>query len=97
MNLEITEVFDDKDIIMFIKSQRLRWMGHIIRMDNTRGVSRIFNAKPMLTRPRGRPRCRRKEEVEKNVRKIRITNWRKVAKNREECKKIVTEAYIHLG
>ena len=47
-----------EDIIKFIKSQRLRWTTHVMRMENTRTTGKITEWMPYKTRPAGRPRLR---------------------------------------
>jgi hypothetical protein len=47
-----------KDIIKVIKSQRLRWAAHVMRMENTRTNKKITEWTPYNTRPVGRPRLR---------------------------------------
>ena len=41
-----------------IKSIRLRWAGHIARMEEGRSVFKILTGKPKRTRPLGKPRGR---------------------------------------
>jgi hypothetical protein len=39
-----------KNIINYIKAQRLSWFGHVQRMPDTRTVKKIFNWKPLTKR-----------------------------------------------
>ena len=39
-----------------IKSRRLRWAGHVARMEEGRRVLKILTGKPTGKRPLGRPR-----------------------------------------
>ena len=39
-----------------IKSRRLRWAGHIARMEEGRSAFKFFTGKPRGKRPLGRPR-----------------------------------------
>ena len=41
-----------------IKSRRLRWAGHVARMEEGRSAFKILAGKPIGKRPLGRPRCR---------------------------------------
>ena len=48
-----------KYIIVFnpvMKSRRMRWVGHVARMGEQRGVYRVLVGKPEGWRPLGRPR-----------------------------------------
>jgi hypothetical protein len=40
-NEEIYNLYGKEDIIRFIKSQRLRWWGHVYRMEDERNVKRL--------------------------------------------------------
>jgi hypothetical protein len=44
-----------KNIINFIKAQRLRWLGHVERMPEERDVKKIFKWNLIASRPVGHP------------------------------------------
>ena len=46
-----------------IKSRRIRWAGHVARMEERRGVHKVLVGKPEGKRPLGRPRCRLKDNI----------------------------------
>ena len=50
---ELDELIRHKSIINHIKAQSLIWFGHLHRMLEERVVKRVYNWKPMLTRPLG--------------------------------------------
>jgi hypothetical protein len=52
-NQELDEIIKHKNIINFIRAQRLSWLGHIERMQGTRMVNAIYSWKPMSRRPIG--------------------------------------------
>jgi NADH:ubiquinone oxidoreductase subunit E len=47
-----------EDIIKFIKSQRLRWAAHVMKMEKTRTTRKVTEWNPYKTRPVGRHRLR---------------------------------------
>jgi len=55
-NMEIDKLTEGADIVRFIKAQRIKWLGHIKRMDQARPITKLLDWKPMGTRPVGRPR-----------------------------------------
>jgi hypothetical protein len=55
-NDELRHRMKQDDIIKFIKSQRLRWVAHVMRMENTKTTREITEWMPYKTRPAGRPR-----------------------------------------
>ena len=46
------------NIVRMIKSRRLRWAGHVDRMEESRSAFKILTGKSTGKRPLGRPRRR---------------------------------------
>jgi hypothetical protein len=55
-NLEIDKLIEGADTVRFSKAQRIKWLGHIQRMEQTRPTRRLLVWKPIGTRPVIRPR-----------------------------------------
>ena len=55
---ELNDLYSSPNIVRVIKSRRMRWAGHVARMDEERGVYRVLVGKPEGRRPLGRPRRR---------------------------------------
>jgi hypothetical protein len=55
-NNELMQLYGDLDIVSFIRINRLRWIGHVNRMDNKRMVYHVFANQPQGSRSRGRPK-----------------------------------------
>jgi hypothetical protein len=47
-NYELYKLFNEPDIIKYIKINRLSWAGHIIRMENNRTVKKVFDTRPLI-------------------------------------------------
>jgi hypothetical protein len=67
--MEIDNFIEGADIVRFIKVQRIKWLGHIQRMDGARPTGKLLVWKPMGTRPIGRPRQRWQEDVMEDLKK----------------------------
>jgi hypothetical protein len=93
----LNELIRNADIVRFIKSRRMNWVGHVMRMAGRRIPRRILKWKPIGKRIRGRPRKRWIEEVEEDFQAIGIRGWRKLSKERTEWKKITEKAKPHSG
>ena len=87
-NHELNELIGNADIVRYIKSRRMAWLGHVIRMDGGGMPRRILEWKPMGGRIRGRQRERWIEDVEEDIQTMEIRGWRKMSKERTEWKKI---------
>jgi hypothetical protein len=57
-NSELDTLTGGVNIVRYIKAQRLRWFGHIQRMEDDRMVKKLTNWKPFGKRPAGRPKNR---------------------------------------
>jgi len=57
-NEELSDLYSSPNIVRVIKSRRMRWVGHVARMGEERGVYRVLMGKPVGRRPLGRPRRR---------------------------------------
>jgi len=49
-NEELDKLIKHKNVINYIKAQRLSWFGHVQRMSDTRTVRKIFNWKLLTKR-----------------------------------------------
>jgi hypothetical protein len=60
-------------------------------------LPKIYQANFHQKRPKRRPQARRKDDVEKGVRKMGIGNWKQVAQDRDRWRRATREALILLG
>jgi hypothetical protein len=57
-NEKLDNLIKHKNIIRFIKDQRLRWFCHVERMPEERDVKKIYKWKIIASRPVGHPKIR---------------------------------------
>jgi hypothetical protein len=86
-----------EDIIKFIKSQRLRWAAHVMRLENTRTTRKITEWTPYKTRPAGRPRLKWMDQVEEDLKRMKIIGSRAKVEDRQEWNRIVEQTKTHPG
>jgi hypothetical protein len=48
-NMDIDKLIESADIVRFIKAQRIKWLGHIQKMDQARPTRKLLDWKPMGT------------------------------------------------
>ena len=77
MNYELNELTENAYIVRLIKSRRISWLGHVMRMDDKRTPKRILEWKPTRRRIRGRPRKRWIADNEEDMQIMGIRRWRK--------------------
>ena len=59
-----------RNVINYVKAQRLSWFGHINRMPETSIVKRIHKWKPFTGRPAGRPESRWEDDVRNGLKEM---------------------------
>jgi hypothetical protein len=69
-NGELHNLYSSPDIIRQIKSRRMRWAGHVARMEEGRNVYRVLLGKLEGKRPLGRPRCRWEDGIKMDLGEI---------------------------
>jgi hypothetical protein len=52
-NEELNDLYSAPTIVRVIKTKRMRWAGHVARMEEGRGVYRVLVGKPERKRPMG--------------------------------------------
>jgi hypothetical protein len=73
-NTELDHLINEADIVRF-KVQRIKWLGHIQRMDISRIAKIILEWKPVWSRPLGRPRLRWLDVVCDVLNVLKVRNW----------------------
>jgi hypothetical protein len=71
-NEELQSLSRSPDIVRVNKSRRLRWAGHVARMEEGRSVFNILRVKPAGKRPLGRNRRRWEDNIRMDLEEIGI-------------------------
>jgi hypothetical protein len=62
-NEELNDLCASPNIVRVIKSRRMRWAGHVVRLGKRRGLYWVLVGKPEGKNPLGRPRRRWEDGV----------------------------------
>ena len=84
-NEELNDLYSSPNIVRVIKSRRMRWAGHVARMEEGRSVHKVLVGKPEGKRPLGRPRHRWEDNIKMDLQEVGsgCGDWMGLAQDRE--------------
>ena len=84
-NEELNDLYCSPNIVWVIKSRRMRWAGHVVRMGEERGVYRVLVGIPEGKRPLGRPRRRWVDNIRMDLQEVGCgyMDWIGLARDRD--------------
>ena len=90
-NTELHALYSSPNIIRNPKSRRLRWAGHVARMEQFRNTCRVLVGKPESKRPLGRPRHRWEDDIKIDLREVGCDprDWIALAEDRDQWRAYV--------
>jgi hypothetical protein len=94
---ELITLYQELDTVTEIKKARLRWMGHVERMSEDRVIKKLYMSKPEGRRSVWQTKMRWLDNVEEDLRKMRISGWRGRARRRDEWKSVLREVKVLQG
>jgi hypothetical protein len=92
---EVYAMVENPTIAETMGVHRLRWFGHVWRMEEGRVPKGVLSMRLEATRPRGRPRNRWQDEVSEDGRIVGREEWQGKVHDREEWKKVLRTARNH--
>ena len=81
-----------KNVVNYVKAQRLSWIGHVQRMPDNRTVKKIFKWKPLTKISQGRPQYTWEDNIKQNICQMKIKNWIACVQDRGKWKDVVEKA-----
>ena len=77
--------------VRVVKSRRMRWVGHVARMGEDRGVYRVLVGKPEGKRPLGRPRRIWDDNIKMDLQDVGggRGDWMELAQDRDRWRALV--------
>ena len=90
-------MYSSPNIIRSLKSRRLRWAGHVARMEQSGHAYRVLVGKPEGKTPLGRPRHRWEDNIKIDLREVGCDHgeWIDLAEDRDQSRAYV-RAVINL-
>ena len=74
-NDELHVLYCSPNIVRVVKWRRMRWAGHVARMEERRGLCRALMEKPEGKRPLGRPRRRWEDNIKMDLQEVGRGAW----------------------
>ena len=84
-------MYRSANVVRVIKSRRLRWAGHVARMEEGRSAFKVLTGKPTGKRHLGRSRLRWEDNIRMDLEEIGINagNWVDSAQDRNYWRALV--------
>ena len=89
---ELNDLYSLPNIVRVVKSRGMRWVGHVARMVQWRGVYRVLVGKPEGKRPLGRPRRRWEDNIKMDLQEVGegYEDWMELAEDRDRWRALVS-------
>ena len=71
-NEKLHSLYRSPNLVRVIKSRRLKWVGHVARMEEGRSAFKILKGKPTGKIPLGRPRSGWEDNIRMDLEEIGI-------------------------
>ena len=94
-NEELDRLAGFAPLTNFIRAMRVRWAGHLARMDDQTPTKQVFMGRPEGRRPPGRPRKRWEDVIRTDISSTGLRNarrWMDVAADRGRWRQLVVAA-----
>ena len=90
-NEELHDLYCSPNIVRVIRSIRMRWVVHVARMGEGRGVYRVLVGKPEGKRPLARPRRRWEDNIKMDLQEVGCgsIHWIELAQHRDSWRALV--------
>ena len=91
-NEELNDLYSSPNIVRVIKWRRMRWAGHVARMEEGRGMHKGLVGKPEGKRPLGRPSRRWEDNIKMDLEEVGggCGDWMELAQDRERWRALVS-------
>ena len=91
-NEELYHLYDETDLVTTVRITKLRWAGHIVRMQDNLLCKKITLDKPDGRRRVGRPNLRWMDGVMRDAEGLGVRNWKNKAKDRDGWRRLLESA-----
>ena len=91
-NEELSDLYSLPNIVLVVKSRRMRWAGHVARMGEGKVVHRVLVGKPEGKRPLGRSRRRWEDNSKMDLQEVGggCGDWMELAQDRDRWRALAS-------
>ena len=86
-----------RGIVTYIRAQRIKWWGHLNRMEETKTTRKIMERDRIGMRSEGRPKNRWGDTVLNDLKTLRVKDWTYLVKDRTAWYELVQKIKSHKG
>jgi hypothetical protein len=79
-NYKLQKLIKGGNIVKIIQTKRMKWWGHLNRMEGIKLVEKITDLKRVGIRTKGRPKNRWRDAVINGLKKLKLRNWRQLVR-----------------
>jgi hypothetical protein len=90
-------LYKEIDVVTYNKTNRLKWTGHVICLEEQSPIRRDLVAVVEGRRQRDRPKPRWEDGVMEDARKLGVRNWRNTVRDRDSWQKLLKKALAQKG
>jgi len=85
-------LYTSPNIVRVVQSRIMKWVGHVERMGEERGVYRVLVGKPEGRRPQGGPRRRWVDNIRMDLQEVSCgyMDWTGLAQDRDRWRTLVS-------
>jgi len=96
-NEELSDLYCSPHVVRVIKSRRMKWVGNVAQMGESRDVYRVLVGKTERKRPLGRPRRRWEDNIKIYLQKVGCwsKDWIDPAEDRDRWRALVSAVMNH--
>jgi hypothetical protein len=90
-NEELNDLYSLHNIVLVVKSRRMRWAGNVARMGEDKGVHRVLVGKPEGKRPLEGPRHRWEDNIKMDLQGVGggCGDWMELVQQRDRWRALV--------
>jgi len=86
-----------EDIVKYIKVQRIKWWGHLNRIEDIKLVKKITDWNPIGIRNEGRPKNKWRYKVINDLQKVKLRSWIQLITGGKAWNDLVQKTKTHVG